>query len=142
MRPLDDNFLKTTLLNSIIMEKVSTYPSVHFEVMLWLNELEYHRRELAIFESYLLNKGASVQPYLLTELMGQLHQYMQSVNKMLEDLRPETKVLPLTSHYKLTGEGELENPNPHIREEIFYFGKSYRQFKHAFCSFAEGLEVA
>lgn len=124
------------------MEKVSTYPSVHFEIMLWQNELEYHRRELAIFESYLLNKGKSIQPYQLTELMGQLHQYMQSVNKILEDLRPETKVLPLTPHHQPTGGDELESPNRHIREEIFYFGKSYRQFKHTFCSFAEGLEVA
>ena len=124
------------------MEKVSTCPSIHFEVMLWLNELEYHRRELAIFESYLLNKGGSIQPYLLTDLMGQLHQYMQSVNKMLEELRPETRVLPLTRHHPSTGDRELGVPNQHIREEIFYFGKSYRQFKHTFCSFAEGLEVA
>ena len=124
------------------MEKVPTYPRVHFEVMLWQNELEYHRRELAIFESYLLNKGESIQPYLLTELMGQLHQHMQSVNKMLADLRPETRVLPLTSHHRPTENVKMESTNQHIREEIFYFGKSYRQFKRTFCSFAEGLEVA
>ena len=124
------------------MEKDSINRSIHFETMLWQNELEYHRRELAIFESYLLNKGGRIQPYQLADLMGQLHEYMQSVNKMLEEIKPETRVLPLTTQQKTTGNEGRESPNQHIREEIFYFGKSYRQFKHTFCSFAEGLEVA
>lgn len=124
------------------MEKDSINRSIHFEIMLWQNELEYHRRELAIFESYLLNKGERIQPYRLADLMGQLHEYMQSVNKMLEEIKPESKVLPLSPHHPSSDSHGSKGPNQHIREEIFYFGKSYRQFKHTFCSFAEGLEVA
>jgi len=44
------------------MQKDATDPSMHFESMLWRNELEYNRRELAIFESYLLNKGGENTP--------------------------------------------------------------------------------
>lgn len=124
------------------MESTSTHRSVHFETMLWQNELEYHRRELAIFESYLLNIGGRIRPYQLTQLMGQLHQFMQSVNKLLAEIRSaEAEVLPLPAHPRSKGK-ENEVPRHYIREEIFYFGKSYRQFKHTFCSFTESLEVA
>lgn len=122
------------------MESTSTHRSVHFETMLWQNELEYHQRELAIFESYLLNIGERIHPHQLTQLMAQLHQFVQSVDKLLKEIRSVgAQILPLPTKSK--GQ-DNEAPSHYIREEIFYFGKSYRQFKHTFCSFTESLEVA
>ncbi|MPR32770.1 hypothetical protein [Salmonirosea aquatica] len=124
------------------MKKDTTSHLRHFESMLWQNELEYNRRELAIFESYLLNKGACIQPYKLTDLMSQLHQYLQSVDKLLDEIRPETRVMPLAANGDISKGRKTECAQWHIREEMFYFEQSYRQFRHRFCSFAEGLEVA
>lgn len=124
------------------MKKEEADRGMHFENMLWRNELEFNRRELAIFESYLLNKGGRIQPYKLTDLMSQLHQYVQSVNKLLSEIRPETRIMPLTSYAGSAADHEPEHTQRYIREEMFYFEQSYRQFKHSFCSFAQGLEVA
>lgn len=124
------------------MKKDAIDCSTYFESRLWRNELEYNRRELAIFESYLLNEGDRIQPYKLTNLMSQLHQHVQSVNKLLDEIRSVTRITSLTTHAGLTGDYQPNNSKPYIREEMFYFEQSYRQFKHSFRSFAEGLEVA
>jgi hypothetical protein len=124
------------------MKNDSPERNMHFESMLWRNELEYHLRELAIFESYLLNKEGRIQPYKLTALMSQLHQYVQSINKLLDEIRPVSKIMPLATHAGISTVCESKGSQQYIREEIFYFEQSYRQFKHSFCSFAEGLEVA
>lgn len=124
------------------MKKDATDCGTHFESMLWRNELEYNRRELAIFESYLLNKGGRIQPYTLTNLMSQLHQHVQSVNKLLDEIRSVTRIASLTTHAGLEADHQSTNSQPYIREEMFYFEQSYRQFKHSFRCFAEGLEVA
>lgn len=133
------------------MKKDMQYRGMPFESMLWKNELEYHRRELAIFESYLLNKGERIQPGKFSELMGQLHQYTRSVNKLLSELGADSRVMPLNPHMSHSASGEASDAAPsarpgseskYLREEFFYFEQNYRQFKYRFCSFAEGLEVA
>jgi len=124
------------------MKKDPTNRSMHFENMLWQNELEYNRRELAIFESYLLNKGGRLQPYQLSDMMSKLHQYVQSVNKLLAEVKPEARIMPLDPNSGQSAGRENEKSNQYLREEMFYFEQSYRQFRHSFCSFAERMEVA
>ena len=74
--------------------------------------------------------------------MGQLHQYVQSVNKLLDEITPEIRIRPLGANVSLSADCPPESAQRYIREEMFYFEQSYRQFRHSFCSFAEGLEVA
>jgi hypothetical protein len=124
------------------MKTDTTDRDTHLESMLWRNELECNRRELAIFESYLLNKGGRIQPHALARLMGQLHQHVQSVNKLLDEIRTLNRRTSLTTQAELADDYQPHTHQPYIREEMFYFEQSYRQFKHSFRSFAEGLEVA
>ena len=119
-------------------------PNLRFELLLWKNELEFNRRELAIFESYLLNLEGKILPHRLSELMGQLHDYLQSVNKLLEEIAADS--IHCTDKAALgTNRGSWQTTKQecrYIREEIFYFEQNYHQFRNQFCTFAAGLEAA
>lgn len=106
------------------MKKDPINRGMPLERMLWKNELEFNRRELAIFESYLLNRGERIQSYQLTALMGQLYQYVQSVNKLLEEIGPKTGIMPFAPQAEQTLCENVEESNPHIREEIFFLSRA------------------
>ena len=119
-------------------------PNLRFEHLLWKNELEFNRRELAIFESYLLSLQGKILPQQLTELMSQLHDYLHSVDKLLEEIAADGAP---AAHSFATDQRfiswQISKPGcRYIREEIFYFEQNYHQFKSQFCTFAAGLEAA
>ena len=126
------------------MKKATTPPNLKFEHLLWKNELEFNRRELAIFESYLLSLQGKILPQRLTELMGQLHDYLHSVDKLLREIAADSKELPdsIATDQRLTNWQNTQPECRYIREELFYFEQNYHQFRNTFCSFAAGLEAA
>ncbi len=128
------------------MNKSPSPPNLRFELLLWKNELEFNRRELAIFESYLLNLEGKIFPHRLSELMSQLHDYLHLVNKLLEEISADNKDSAGIDAGGLdTKPGYWPNSKPecrYIREEIFYFEQNYHQFRNQFCAFAAGLEAA
>ncbi len=126
------------------MKTAASPPKSKFEHLLWKNELEFNRRELAIFESYLLNLKGQILPQRLTELMGQLHDYFHSVDKLLAEIAAEDVPAPETiaTDQRLTNWQTGKSECSYIREELFYFEQNYHQFRNQFCSFAAGLEAA
>lgn len=111
-----------------------------FEYLLWKNELEFNRRELAIFESHLLNLQRKIHPDRLSQVMTELYQYCHLVDKMLAQIAGDGSSKPISAQNGSTG-GKSESCK-YLREEIFYFEQSYRRFRNTFCSLAEGLEAA
>lgn len=126
------------------MNKATSPPNPRFEHLLWKNELEFNRRELAIFESYLLNRQGKILPQRLTEMMSQLHDYVRSVNKLLEEISVEssTSADAVPANQPLTNWQVKRQECCYIREEKFYFEQNYHQFRNQFCTFAAGLEAA
>ncbi|WP_373512202.1 hypothetical protein [Persicitalea sp.] len=126
------------------MKKADTSPNLQFERLLWKNELEFNRREIAIFESYLLSLQGQILPQTLTELMSQLHDYLRSVDKLLGEIAAASRCPTdnIASDRRLTNWQSSEPECHYIREELFYFEQNYHQFKNQFCSFAAGLEAA
>lgn len=126
------------------MNKSASPPNLKFEHLLWKNELEFNRRELAIFESYLLNLQGNILPERLSEMMGQLHDYLRAVNKLLEEIAADgNPTAHVMSTDQLLTNWQTAKPEcRYIREEIFYFGQNYHQFRNQFCTFAAGLDAA
>lgn len=113
----------------------------NFEYLLWKNELEFNRRELAIFESHLLNLQRKIHPDRLTQFMTELYQYCHLVDKMLLEIAGVNADKLIAAQVE-TVDGNRSESCKYLREEIFYFEQSYRRFRNTFCSFAEGLEAA
>lgn len=122
----------------------------YFEHLLWQNELEFNNRELAIFESFLINKGKCIPSHIYTEFMSQIYNLLRNSSKMLADLKTEKNVnssqlVDLASNPSgnlVTETVRKKTDIPYMREEMFYFKQQYRQFRKQFCSFVGGLEIA
>lgn len=126
------------------MNKSPKPPNLKFEHLLWKNELEFNRRELAIFESYLLNLRGNILPQRLSELMSQLHEYLRSINKILAEITADgnTHSQAVTADQRFVDWQKSKPECSYIREEIFYFEQNYHEFRNQFCTFAAGLEAA
>ncbi len=126
------------------MNKSANPPNLKFEHLLWKNELEFNRRELAIFESYLLNLQGNILPQRLSELMSQLHDYLRSINKILAEITADgnTNAQAVAADQRFVNWQKNKPECSYIREEIFYFEQNYHEFRNQFCTFAAGLEAA
>lgn len=126
------------------MKTASSPPNIKFEHLLWKNELEFNRRELAIFESHLLNLEGKILPQRLSELMSQLHDYVHSINKLLEEIAADsgTSASTIATNQALTNWQPNKPECRYIREELFYFEQNYHQFRNQFCTFAASLDAA
>lgn len=120
------------------MEMGKVLQDMHFEHMLWQNELEFTRRELAIFERFLANKEGAIPKERVNTMMSQVHHFIRLATKILDEITFNEKQLCLD---KKTC-GEVSEDYRYLREEMFYFEQNYRQFKKEFRAFAAGLEFA
>lgn len=130
------------------MKKVQAASCEYFEYLLWQNELEYNRRELGIFESYLMNKGTAVQKDIYEELMGKINDLMRNINKLTAEINAQKK--EYSGEVKMDFEPRIEVKmpfteapklsNPYFREQMFYYEQNYRAFRKRFCEFANSLE--
>lgn len=120
------------------MEMGKILQNMHFEHMLWQNELEFTRREIAIFERFLANKEGSISPERVNSMMSQLHHFMRLATKILDEITSNEKQLCLDEKTC----GDAKDDYRYLREEMFYFEQNYRQFKKEFRAFAAGLEYA
>jgi len=118
--------------------------NLRFELLIWKNALEYNRRELSIFESYLLNLEGKIRPQQMTDFMTQLHDYFHSVEKLLAEIAADSDAPTDTmgTHHRLTNWQPSKPECRYIREELFYFEQNYHQFRSHFCTFAAGLDAA
>lgn len=114
--------------------------SRNFERQLWKNELEFNRRELAIFESFLLNMKREIHPDQLSRIMAELYQYCQLIDKMLSEIAEGN--CEQVAEIERTKAIRKPEACKYLREEIFYFEQGYSLFRNRFCSMAEGLEAA
>lgn len=126
------------------MNKSPSTTNLRFELLIWKNELEFNRRELAIFESYLLNLEGKILPQRLTELMSQLHDYLHSVDRLLGEIAADitNSANTIATDQRLTNWQPSKPECRYIREELFYFEQNYHQFRNHFCTFAAGMEAA
>ncbi len=132
------------------MKKVQAANCEYFEYLLWQNELEYNRRELAIFESYLMNKGGVVSCEAYQEMMGKINDLLRIINKLLAEVSAQKK--EASGEVRMDFEPRIEvkvdlpdipkRENPYFREEMFYYEQNYRAFRKRFCEFANSLEYA
>jgi hypothetical protein len=120
------------------MEKGKVVQNMHFEHMLWQNELEFNRRELAIFERFLVNREGIILRERLNGMISQLHHFVRLATKILDEITSNEKQMCLD---KKTC-GEVGEDYRYLREEMFYYEQNYRQFKKEFRAFAAGLEYA
>lgn len=122
----------------------------YFEHLLWENELEYQRRELAIFESFLINNVAKIPTPQYQEHMSQLHDLLRNINKILADFKAKKKEknskMTTSNNSELGDKGnghvKSEACARYIREEKFYYEQNYRQFRKRFCSLVGALRFA
>ncbi len=122
----------------------------YFEHLLWQNELEYNRRELAIFESFLINNVARIPAPQYQDFMSQLHDFLRKINLILAEFSAEKKSIEermaLRPKSDLPGKssqkGIAKECMRYLREEMFYYEQNYRGFRTRFCGLAGALEHA
>ncbi|TDB65205.1 hypothetical protein [Arundinibacter roseus] len=123
------------------METMKTIKNMHFEHMLWQNQLEFNRRELAIFERFLTQREEKILPHKRAELVGELHHFVRLVNNLLAEISSNEKLMCMEVRAEPVPKNELKEDFKYLREEMFYYDQNYRQFKKDFRSFAAALEI-
>lgn len=113
----------------------------HLEHRVWMNELEFYREEIGIFENHLAevaNKNTGEEPTLKAdEFRNQFLRFKQRVDELEYEITEAEKNLAIylkedtTVDYNQVNVGDQQK----MRDEINDFKKDYRALKNRFMQY-------
>ena len=113
----------------------------HLEHRVWINELEFYREEISIFENHLkevANKNTAEEPTLKAEdFSNQFLRFKQRIDELEYEINEAEKNLAIylkedtTVDYNLVNVGDQQK----MRDEINGFKRDYKDLKNRFMQY-------
>lgn len=115
----------------------------HLEHRVWMNELEFYREEMTIFENHLAevaNKNTGEEPSLKAdEFRNQFLRFKQRIDELEYEINEAEQNLAIylkedtTIDYNQVNVGDQQK----MRDEINDFKRDYRELKNRFMQYEE-----